>query len=54
MSYTEAEVSAAIAGMDKYRSGLDYEVSAALAPSLMLARSGLTSVGAGRRRCRRG
>lgn len=31
MSYTEAEVSAAIAGMDKYRSGLDHEVGAALA-----------------------
>lgn len=31
MSYTEAEVSAAIAAMDKYRSGLDYEVGAALA-----------------------
>ena len=30
MSYTEAEVSAAIAGMDKYRSGLDYEIGAAL------------------------
>ena len=31
MSYTEAEVSAAIAKMDKYRSGLDYEVGTALA-----------------------
>lgn len=31
MSYTEAEVSAAIAAMEKYRSGLDYEVGAALA-----------------------
>ena len=31
MSYTDADVSAAIAGMDKYRSGLDYEVGAALA-----------------------
>ena len=31
MSYTEADVSAAIAAMDKYRSGLDYEVGAALA-----------------------
>ena len=31
MSYTEADVSAAIARMDKYRSGLDYEVGAALA-----------------------
>ena len=31
MSYTEAEVSAAIAAMDKYRSGLDYEVGVALA-----------------------
>ena len=31
MSYTEAEVSAANAGMDKYRSGLDYEAGAALA-----------------------
>ena len=31
MSYTEADVSTAIAAMEKYRSGLDYEVSAALA-----------------------
>ena len=31
MSYTEAEVSAAIARMEKYRSGLDYEVGTALA-----------------------
>ena len=31
MSYTDADVSAAIAGIDKYRSGLDYEVGAALA-----------------------
>ena len=31
MSYTEAEVSAAIAAMNKYRSGLDYEVGVALA-----------------------
>ncbi len=31
MSYTDADVSAAIAGMEKYRSGLDYEVGAALA-----------------------
>ena len=31
MSYTEADVSAAIAKMEKYRSGLDYEVNAALA-----------------------
>ena len=31
MSYTEADVSAAIAAMDKYRSGLDYEIGAALA-----------------------
>ena len=31
MSYTDADVSAANAGMDKYRSGLDYEVGAALA-----------------------
>ena len=31
MSYTDADVSAAIAGMDKYRSGVDYEVGAALA-----------------------
>ena len=31
MSYTDADASAAIAGMDKYRSGLDYEVGAALA-----------------------
>ena len=31
MSYTDADVSAAIAGMGKYRSGLDYEVGAALA-----------------------
>ena len=31
MSYTDADVSAAIAGMDNYRSGLDYEVGAALA-----------------------
>ena len=31
MSYTDADVSAANAGMDKYRSGLDYEVAAALA-----------------------
>lgn len=31
MSYTEAEVTAVKAGMDKYRSGLDYEVGAALA-----------------------
>ena len=31
MSYTDADVSAAIAGMDKYRTGTDYEVGAALA-----------------------
>lgn len=31
MSYTEGDVSAAIAAMDKYRSGLDYEIGAALA-----------------------
>ncbi len=31
MSYTDADVSAAIARTDKYRSGLDYEVGAALA-----------------------
>ena len=31
MSYTEAEVSAAIAAMHKYRSELDYEIGAALA-----------------------
>ena len=31
MSYTDADVSAAIASMDKYRSGVDYEVGAALA-----------------------
>ena len=31
MSYTEADVSAAIAKREKYRSGRDYEVNAALA-----------------------
>ena len=31
MNYTDADVSAANAAMDKYRSGLDYEVGAALA-----------------------
>lgn len=31
MSYTDADVSAAIARLDKYRSGFDYEVGAALA-----------------------
>ena len=31
MSYTEADVTAANIGMDKYRSGLDHEVGAALA-----------------------
>ncbi|MXW99412.1 MAG: hypothetical protein F4Y05_03135 [Acidimicrobiaceae bacterium] len=31
MSYTEADVSAAIARMEKYRSGFDYEVGTALA-----------------------
>jgi len=31
MSYTEADVSAAIARMEKYWSGLDYEVGTALA-----------------------
>ena len=31
MSYTDADVSAATARMDKYRSGIDYEVAAALA-----------------------
>ena len=31
MSYAEADVSAAIARMEKYRSGLDYEVGTALA-----------------------
>ena len=31
MSYAEADVSAAIAKMEKYRSGLDYEVGTALA-----------------------
>ena len=31
MSYTDADVSAANARMDKYRSGIDYEVGAALA-----------------------
>ena len=31
MSYTDADVSAAIARMDKYRTGIDYEIGAALA-----------------------
>ncbi len=31
MSYTEAEVSAAVARMEKYRSGVDYETGTALA-----------------------
>ena len=31
MSYTDADVSAATERMDKYRSGIDYEVGAALA-----------------------
>lgn len=31
MSYTEADVSAAVAAMHKHRSGLDYEIGAALA-----------------------
>ena len=31
MSYTEADASDAIARMEKYRSGLDYEVGTALA-----------------------
>ena len=31
MSYGDADVSAAIAALDKYRSGLDYEIGAALA-----------------------
>ncbi len=31
MSYTDADVSAAIARMDKYRAGVDYEVGTALA-----------------------
>lgn len=31
MSYSDAEVSAANAALDKYRSGLDYEIGAALA-----------------------
>ena len=31
MSYTDGNVSAAIARMDKYRSGVDYEVGTALA-----------------------
>ena len=31
MSYSDADVSAANAALDKYRSGLDYEVGAALA-----------------------
>ena len=31
MSYSDTDVSAAIAAMDKYRSGLDYEIGAALA-----------------------
>ena len=31
MSYTAADVAAAVAGMDKYRAGFDYEVGAALA-----------------------
>ena len=31
MSYTAPDVAAAIAGMDKYRAGLDYQVGAALA-----------------------
>ena len=31
MSYTEADVSAAIARMEKYRSGHDYEIGTALA-----------------------
>ena len=31
MSYTDADVSATVARMDRYRSGLDYEVGTALA-----------------------
>ena len=31
MGYSDADVSAAITAMDKYRSGLDYEIGAALA-----------------------
>ena len=31
MSYTDADVSAAIARMDKYRTDIDYEIGAALA-----------------------
>jgi hypothetical protein len=31
VSYTEADVSAANAGIDKFRAGLDYEIGAALA-----------------------
>ncbi len=31
MSYSDADVSAANAALDKYRSGLDYEIGAALA-----------------------
>lgn len=31
MNYTDAEVSAAVARMEKHRSGLDYEVGTALA-----------------------
>lgn len=31
MSYTEADVSAVMAAMEKYRSGTDYEIGAALA-----------------------
>ncbi len=31
MSYAEVDVSAALTAVDKYRSGLDYEIGAALA-----------------------
>ena len=31
MSYTDADASAAVRAMDKYRAGLDYEIGAALA-----------------------
>ncbi len=31
MSYSDADVSAAVAALDKYRSGLDYEIGVALA-----------------------
>lgn len=46
MSYSDADVSAANAAMDKYRSGVDYEIGAALAVVGLSAERALKEIAA--------